>query len=132
MGVAGLLALANAKVLISRGSPAKFLPNYVGWDLAPGTSALNLLPGWLRRVADGWVPPRVNMNEFRGAGNFRAEMAERLGLSRVLDDFTRLPDCAARELGLAPPVFALAWNADAIKHTGIWGEVSVPLDEEME
>jgi hypothetical protein len=107
--------------------PAGALQNYVGWDLSRGTRVLGQLAGWLDDLALGWVPPAVPMREFRMAGGVRAEDARRFRLDPEYQPFTRLPDGAARALGLGVPAYAISWSAAAYGHTGYWGEVAVPL-----
>jgi hypothetical protein len=107
--------------------PAATLPNYVGWDLSLGTAVLGKLQGWVDALARGWQPPPVPMREYRMAGGVRAEDARRFRLAPEYQPFTRLPDAAARGLGLSTPAYAISWSAAAYGHTGYWGEVAVPL-----
>jgi hypothetical protein len=124
-GVAALLA-SDCAVIPGAPHPAGVLAGYVGWDLAPGSTILQDLPGWLRALAAGWTPPARPMAEYRYAQGIRQEDAERLGLQREYPPFTRLPDLAMCALGLPLPGYALSWNADLNGHTGYWGEIVVP------
>jgi hypothetical protein len=127
--VRGMASLLGSERAFIHGipHPAGALPNYVGWDLSRGTAVLGQLAGWLDDLVLGWLPPAVPMREFRMAGGIRAEDARRFRLDPEYRPFTRLPDGAARALGLGVPAYAISWSATAYGHTGYWGEVAVPL-----
>lgn len=123
-GTASLLACDHA-VVIGVPHPAGVLRNYVGWDLAPGTSVLGKLPGWLAALTAGWIPAERAMAEYRYVGGIMENDAARLGLRRRYPPFARLPDGAMRTLGISTPAYAFSWNADRNRHTGYRGEIAV-------
>lgn len=124
-GVAALLG-SDCAVISPAPHPAGLLPGYVGWDLAPGSTILQDLPGWLNALASGWTPPARPMAEYRYVGGVRQKDATRLGLQRDYPPFARLPDHAMHALGFPAPACALSWSAELNSHTGYWGEIVVP------
>ncbi len=88
------------------------LHNYIGWDLAPGNSVIEALPGLLAALATGWIPPTRPIAEYRVMAGMRETDALQVGLQTEYPPFTRLPDRAVRALGLPVPAYAVSWDAD--------------------
>lgn len=124
-GTASLLGCEHA-VIIGAPHPAGVLHNYVGWDLGPGSSLIEALPGLLAALAKGWMPPARPMAEYQVIDAIQEAAALRAGLQPEYPPFTRLPDRAIRTLGLPVPAYAFSWDANLYSHTGYWGEIAAP------
>jgi hypothetical protein len=124
-GTASLLGCEHA-VIIEAPHPAGVLHNYVGWDLGPGSSLIEALPGLLAALAKGWMPPVRPMAEYQVIDAIQEADALLAGLQPEYPPFTRLPDRAIRTLGLPVPAYAFSWDANLYSHTGYWGEIAAP------
>jgi hypothetical protein len=127
LGIASLLRSSGA-VVHPASSPhlAASLPNLVGWDLAPGTDVKALRP-ILERLGAGWYPPARPMVEYCYFGEVTAADGSRYGFKEEYEQFEPLPAEALARLGFPRESYASGWSATLYSHTGLWGEVLVPL-----
>jgi hypothetical protein len=114
-------------VLFPKPFAAAHLPNYIGVDLPQSATFLRDLPAYLARLARGWRPKPRDMTPYRFVRAVQGTEARRAGLSRSYKQLERLPDDAARMLGLPVPAHAFDWDADTLEPiAGVWGEVMTP------
>jgi hypothetical protein len=127
-GVASLLESKYANVLDFDDEPiVRALPNYLVWDLAPNSPALERIPEILERLVDGWVPPSRPMREIRYTGTATLARVVELGLPMQYPRHTVLSDSVAEALGLPAPLVVICWDAQLYGHTGYIGELGTPV-----
>lgn len=127
LGIASLLR--SSGVVVHRAASqhlAGGLPNLVGWDLAPDTDVKALRP-ILERLGAGWHPPIQSMVEYCYFGEVSAADGSRCGFKEEYEQFEPLPAEAVAKLGFPRESYASCWSATLYSHTGVWGEVLVPL-----
>ncbi len=124
LGIASLLHSDGAQVWSIRHLSAR-LPNYVGWDLAPGTDVEGLRPT-LEKLGAGWCPPIRLMTEFSYVRSISAAEGAKCGFEEEYEQFEPLPAEAVAKAGLPPGSCASSWSA-SLYTTGFWGEAVVPL-----
>ncbi len=129
--VTGIASLLRSDGVVVWTAPhlAVGLPNYVGWDLTPETDVEALRP-ILAELGAGWCPPTRPMTAYRFVGVVSAADGTAHDFKEEYEQFQPLPTEAAARLGLPLGSCAIDWSASLYSHTGLWGEVIVPLPKE--
>lgn len=126
LGIASLLCSQGVGVQPTSSYLPSVLPHYVGWDLAIGTDVESLRPT-LEKLGAGWQPPIRPMAEYGYVGEVSAADGAKYGFREEYGQFEPLPAELAVKLGLPKGACASGWSAPLYSHTGLWGEVVVPL-----